>query len=67
MDLIEERFRSKYEAVCVGNKPTDAQDVFFEGLLLQEGLGMHVLMPLSGESASKISANYWSPGLEEGC
>ncbi|KAL7946817.1 hypothetical protein V8C42DRAFT_352320 [Trichoderma barbatum] len=40
MDLIEEGFRSKYEAVCVGNKPADAQHVFFEGLLLQEGLGL---------------------------
>jgi hypothetical protein len=39
MDLIEEGFRSMYEAVCVGNKPADAQHVFFEGLLLQEGLG----------------------------
>ena len=39
MDLIEEGFRPKYEAICVGNKSTDAQHVFFEGLLLQEGLG----------------------------
>lgn len=43
MDLIEDGFRSKYEAVCVGNKPKDAQHVFFEGLLLQEGLGTHIL------------------------
>ncbi|KAJ9604294.1 hypothetical protein H2200_011128 [Cladophialophora chaetospira] len=40
MDLIEEGFRPKYEAVCVGNKPPDAQHVFFEGLLLQKGLGL---------------------------
>jgi salicylate hydroxylase len=31
-----------YEKVCVGNKREDAQDVFFEGMLLKEGLGMHV-------------------------
>ena len=40
MDLIEPGFRPIYERVCVGNKPTDAQDVFFEGLLLENGLGM---------------------------
>lgn len=41
MDLIEERFRPKYETICVGNKPAHAHNVFFEGLLLQEGLGMY--------------------------
>lgn len=40
MDLIEPEFRPKYERICVGNKPADAQDVFFEGMLLEEGLGM---------------------------
>ncbi|KAJ4171735.1 hypothetical protein NW754_000314 [Fusarium falciforme] len=40
MDLIEPGFRAKYEAVCVGNKPADAQHVFFEGLLIQDGLGL---------------------------
>ncbi|KAB5518018.1 hypothetical protein GE09DRAFT_1230696 [Coniochaeta sp. 2T2.1] len=40
MDLIEDTFRQKYEAVCVGNRPKDAQHVFFEGLLMQEGLGI---------------------------
>ncbi|OSS53821.1 hypothetical protein B5807_01291 [Epicoccum nigrum] len=39
LDLIEPGFRPIYEEICVGNKPADAQDVFFEGLLLQEGLG----------------------------
>jgi hypothetical protein len=39
LDLIEPGFRPRYEEICVGNKPADAQDVFFEGLLLQEGLG----------------------------
>lgn len=39
MDQIEPGFRPRYEKICVGNKPADAQDVFFEGLLLKEGLG----------------------------
>lgn len=41
MDLIEPEFRPEYEKICVGNKPTDAQHVFFEGMLLEEGLGMY--------------------------
>lgn len=39
MDAIEPGFRSEYEKICVGNKSSDAQDVFFEGMLLEEGLG----------------------------
>ncbi|KAJ5301397.1 hypothetical protein PENANT_c023G02832 [Penicillium antarcticum] len=39
MDMIEEEFHSKYNAICIGNKAADAQNVYFEGLLLQEGLG----------------------------
>ena len=39
MDAIEPGFRSEYEKICVGNKSKDAQDVFFEGMLLEEGLG----------------------------
>lgn len=46
MDLIEERFRPKYESVCVGNKREDAQNVFFEGSTMQEGLGMCNLGPV---------------------
>lgn len=42
MDLIEEGFRPKYEAICVGNKSTKDQSVFFEGLLCEEGLGTQV-------------------------
>jgi salicylate hydroxylase len=41
MDLIEPEFRPKYESISVGNKPAHAQDVFFEGMLLEEGLGKH--------------------------
>ncbi len=40
MDLIEEGFRPKYEKICIGNKPEEAQHVFFEGLLLEPGLGV---------------------------
>lgn len=39
MDLIEPEFRPLYEKISVGNKPADAQDVFFEGMLLDRGLG----------------------------
>jgi len=39
LDQIEPRFRTEYEKVCVGNKPANAQDVFFEGMLLAEGVG----------------------------
>ncbi|PSN71055.1 salicylate hydroxylase [Corynespora cassiicola Philippines] len=49
MDVIEPRFRPEYEKICVGNKPAEAQDVFFEGLLLEEGLGQD--QPWYGKSA----------------
>ncbi|KAH8651266.1 hypothetical protein BX600DRAFT_403406 [Xylariales sp. PMI_506] len=39
MDLIEPGFRPLYENICVGNKGEDAQNIFFEGMLLKEGLG----------------------------
>jgi salicylate hydroxylase len=39
MDAIEPGFRPEYEKVCVGNKSEDARDIFFEGMLLEEGLG----------------------------
>lgn len=42
MDLIDEGFRPKYEQICIGNKTKEARHVFFEGLLLEEGLGMHM-------------------------
>lgn len=43
MDLIEEGFRPKYETICVGNKPADAQDTFFEGSTIKAGLGTHIV------------------------
>ncbi|KAK0390163.1 hypothetical protein NLU13_3736 [Sarocladium strictum] len=50
MDLIEPRFRPLYERICVGNKPEDAQWVFFEGMLLQPGFGRE--KPWSGKLRS---------------
>jgi hypothetical protein len=42
MDMIEPKFRTKYEQICVGNKTNEARHVFFEGLLLEPGLGRSV-------------------------
>lgn len=39
MDFLEAGFRAKYERVCVGNLAVEDEDVFFEGLLCEEGLG----------------------------
>lgn len=44
LDLIEPGFRALYEKICVGNKPSDAQWVFFEGLLMEKGLGKSYLV-----------------------
>ena len=44
MDLIEPGFRPLYERICVGNKGADKQDIFFEGMLLSEGLGMDLFL-----------------------
>ncbi|KAF2210989.1 hypothetical protein CERZMDRAFT_112821 [Cercospora zeae-maydis SCOH1-5] len=40
MDLIEPGFRPLYEQLCVGNKGADAQHIFFEGMLVAQGLGL---------------------------
>ncbi|KAG9250771.1 salicylate hydroxylase [Emericellopsis atlantica] len=50
MDLIEPGFRPLYEDICVGNKPKDAQWVFFEGMLLEPGCGVD--KPWSGNLRS---------------
>ncbi|TIA23206.1 monooxygenase [Aureobasidium pullulans] len=49
MDLIEPAFRPLYEKICVGNKGEQDQNIFFEGMLLEEGLGQD--QPWSGRSA----------------
>lgn len=54
MDMIEKDFRPGYEAICVGNKPADAQHVFFEGLLLKEGLGTLVNCSFSRPQGSQV-------------
>jgi len=43
MDLIEPGFRPLYENVSCGNKDPSAGNVFFEGLLIEEGLGTYGL------------------------
>ncbi|RAL02611.1 salicylate hydroxylase, partial [Aspergillus ibericus CBS 121593] len=40
LNMIEEGFLPKYERVCVGHKPPAPQDIYYEGLLLEEGLGL---------------------------
>ncbi|KAH7399181.1 hypothetical protein DE146DRAFT_525826 [Phaeosphaeria sp. MPI-PUGE-AT-0046c] len=49
MDLIEPRFRPLYEKICVGNRGAGNQDIFFEGMLLTDGLGRD--QPWYGKSA----------------
>ncbi|KAK5045068.1 hypothetical protein LTR84_010216 [Exophiala bonariae] len=50
MDLIEPGFRPLYENVSCGNKDPKAHGVFFEGLLVEEGLGLD--QPWSGDLKS---------------
>ncbi|THZ11975.1 monooxygenase [Aureobasidium pullulans] len=49
MDLIEPAFRPLYEKICVGNKGEQNRNIFFEGMLLEEGLGQD--QPWFGDSA----------------
>lgn len=44
MDFLEAGFRAKYESVCVGNLAAEDEDVFFEGLLCEEGMGEFFLL-----------------------
>lgn len=46
MDFLEAGFRAKYERVCVGNLAVEDEDVFFEGLLCEEGLGEFFFLDL---------------------
>ena len=55
MDLIEPEFRPLYEKICIGNKPADAQWVFFEGMLIEPGLGED--KPWSGDLKSAWGHN----------
>lgn len=49
MDFLEAGFRAKYERVCVGNLAAEDEDVFFEGLLCEEGLGEFLFLDLDWE------------------
>lgn len=49
MDAIEPTFRPRYEAISIGNAGPSAQNVFFEGLLLEKGLGVNE--PWYGDSS----------------
>ncbi|PYH94344.1 salicylate hydroxylase [Aspergillus ellipticus CBS 707.79] len=40
LSMIEEGFLSHYERVCVGHKPPAPQNIYYEGLLLEDGLGL---------------------------
>lgn len=52
MDFLEAGFRAKYESVCVGNLAAEDEDVFFEGLLCEEGLGEFFFLDLGGLGVS---------------
>lgn len=41
LDMLQEGFRAEYDKVCVGNEPGERQDIYYEGMLLKEGLGAH--------------------------
>lgn len=41
LDMIEPGFRPMYEAVCSTNKGEGAEHIFFEGQLLDKGLGKY--------------------------
>ncbi|PYI02687.1 FAD/NAD(P)-binding domain-containing protein [Aspergillus sclerotiicarbonarius CBS 121057] len=40
LNMIQEGFLPQYERVCVGHKPPAPQHIYYEGLLLEEGLGL---------------------------
>ncbi|RDW65945.1 putative Salicylate hydroxylase [Aspergillus mulundensis] len=49
LDMIEEGFRAEFDKVCMGNMPGHPQDIYYEGMLLEEGLGLNE--PWRGKSA----------------
>lgn len=42
LGMLQEGFRAQYEKVCVGNKPIEPQDIYYEGMLLQPGFGTQI-------------------------
>ncbi|KAF9888936.1 hypothetical protein FE257_008105 [Aspergillus nanangensis] len=49
LDMLQEGFRAEYEKVCVGHMPGKPQDIYYQGMLLEEGLGLNE--PWCGNSA----------------
>ncbi|RAH52314.1 monooxygenase [Aspergillus piperis CBS 112811] len=49
LGMLQEGFRAQYEKVCVGNKPIEPQDIYYEGMLLQPGFDLNE--PWRGKSA----------------
>jgi hypothetical protein len=58
IDAIEPRFRAMYEKICVGNKRSDAQHVFFEGMLLEKGLGKVDYIPHVQQAVAVLTSQY---------
>lgn len=56
--MIQEGFRAEYDKVCVGNMPGQPQDIYYEGMLLKEGLGTQSLsLSLVANLGGRLSAN----------
>lgn len=55
--MIQEGFLPKFERFCIGNKPKDAQNIYFEGMLLREGLGKY-LLPYGKLLSSLLTVNH---------
>jgi hypothetical protein len=58
--MLQEGFREKYDKVCVGNMPGEPQDIYYEGMLLEPGLGMH-------SSSVSCALNEERPLVHTGC
>jgi len=58
IDAIEPRFRPMYEKICVGNKRGDARHVFFEGMLLEKGLGKDDYMTHVQRAVAVLTSQY---------
>ncbi|THZ30063.1 monooxygenase [Aureobasidium pullulans] len=64
MDLIEPAFRPLYEKICVGNKGEQNQNIFFEGMLLEEGLELLEIMT-SFIPIGNVRFNKYLEGVEQ--
>lgn len=57
LDMLQEGFRAEYDKVCVGNKPGQPQDIYYEGMLLKEGLGTQSLSLSLADNPGDLSTN----------